>query len=259
MTILVGCPVAHRGWIIRQWADAALAACANAGHDAQLILAAHPDDPTPGVLEEHLGYPVDVVPVDIPRPEDRRTWRLARFEEMAQIRTALLRRVREYAPPMFLSVDSDILLHPDSVTTMVRLLDDWDATGTACFLGKPPQCRPDGVMGRPSYLRPNYAMLDRSERILRVWQPGITRRADVLMAIKLMSPAAYAVDYRCHEQGEDIGWALACREARLRFGWTNTVISKHVMDSTCGRHDQHDPTCARCLEPLSRPDPRCGY
>lgn len=257
--IVAGCPVAHRSWIIRQWADATVAACAAAGHDVTFVLAAHPDDPTPAALEDHLGHQVDVVPVQIERREDRRTWRLSRFEEMAEIRTALLQRVRQLAPPMFLSVDSDILLAPDAVTTMVRLLDDWDATGTACFLCKPPRRRSDGVIGRPSFLRPNYAMLDRAERIERKWQPGITRRADVLMAIKLMSPAAYAVDYRAHPQGEDIGWALACREAGLRFGWTNTVISKHIMDSHCGRHDQHDPACERCLEPLTRPDPRCGY
>lgn len=257
--IVAGCPVAHRGWIIRPWADALRASCAQAGHDVTFVLAAHPDDPTPDVLEDHLGHPVDVVPVQVERPEDRRTWRRSRFDEMAEIRTALLHRVRELAPPMFLSVDSDILLHPDAVTTMIGMLDDWDAAGTACFLCKPPKRRTDGVLARPSYLRPNYAMLDRAQRIQRVWQPGITRRADVLMAIKLMSPTAYAVDYQSHDQGEDIGWAVACRAAGLRFGWTNTVISKHVMDSTCGRHQQHDPGCERCREPLTRLDPRCGY
>lgn len=257
--ILVGCPVAHRGWIIRQWADAVVTACARAGHDTRLVVAAHPDDPTPHVLRAH--HPADVVPVQVERRGDRRTWTAEgpRFHEMVEVRNDLLRHVRTIAPPMFLSVDSDILLHPDAVATMIEMLDRFDAAGSACFLERAPRRRSDGIIGAPRWGRPNYARLDRNERIMRSWQPNTTRRVDVLMAIKLMSPATYTVDYRFHSQGEDIGWSLNCRAAGLDLGWTSTVISKHIMDSHCAHHEQHDPGCAACLEPLTRPDPRCGY
>lgn len=257
--MIVGCPVAHRGWIIRQWADAALVSCKKAGVSPTFLLAAHPDDPTAGVLAAHLGAPVEVVPVDVERDVDARQWRLARYEQMAGIRTALLRRVRELAPPVFLSVDSDILLHPDAVEWALPALETYDAVGSACFLSKAPRVRPDGQMGRASYRSPNYGHLHANKLVHGAWQPGLTRGAGVLMALKVMGPAAYGVDYRAHPHGEDAGWAAACQEAQLRFAWQSHVVSKHVMVSHCGAHDRHHAECAACVEPIGRVDPRCGF
>jgi hypothetical protein len=64
---------------------------------------------------------------------------------------------------------------------------------------------------------------------------------DVIMAMKLMKPSAYWVDYRDHEQGEDVGWSIACQEQHLRLGWDGRVCSKHVM-----KPEQLDPIDARC-------------
>lgn len=259
--VLVACPVAQRDWIIRHWADHAVAACERASAEPSFLLAAHPTDPTPAVLLDHLGSSchLTVVPTPGLREEDRRDWQPTRYDEMAAIRNVMLGKVREMAPPLLLSVDSDVLLHPDALVKMLELVGDFDAVGSACFLSRPPRRRADGVIGMPSWVAPNFAMLDRAERLMREWQPAFTRRVDVLMALKLMKPRAYHVDYEGHYQGEDIGWGLACRRAGLRLGWTSTVVSKHVMDSHCEFHVTHDPSCAGCLEPLSRPDPRCGY
>jgi hypothetical protein len=246
--IVIGCPVAHRDWIIRHWADHAIAAAARARLEPWFVLAAHPDDPTPAVLREHLDgrYGLVVAPTGTPRVEDRRTWGPARYEHLVDARNQLLRTVRELQPHRFVSVDSDVLLHPDAITTMLGLLGDYDAAGSACFLSHPPRLNGDGTPGAPSWLRPN-------------WQPDVTRRVDVLMAIKAMTPRAYAVDYRAHGQGEDAGWGIACREAGVSLGWTSRVVSKHVMQSHCTTHPAHVPGCVACAEPIGRLDPRCGY
>lgn len=261
MTLLIGCPVAHRGWIIRHWAEHALAAARHAGFEPRFVLAAHPDDPTPAHLAPHLAAPLDVVPVDLERGEDRRDWyRGGRFEQMAVIRNALLEHVRSVNPDLFLSLDSDVLLHRGALVAMVELLEQWDASGSACFLSKAPPVRVDGQIGKGSWRMPNAGKLSRNHSLMRKWEHGgINRRVDVLMAIKLMSPAAYNVDYSGHFQGEDVGWALNAKAAGLQFGWTSKVISKHVMESHCGRHLNHDPACPACSEPITRIDPRCGY
>lgn len=260
-SLLIGCPVAHREWIIRHWADHALTAARHAGFEPAFVLAAHPEDPTPRFIAPRSAARFDVVPVDLERAEDRRDWyRPGRFSQMAEIRNTLLRHVRAASPDMFLSLDSDILLHPDALTHMVGMLEHWDAAGSACFLSKAPKVRRDGQIARGSWNLPNAGKLSPNHQLMRRWEAGAPdRRVDVLMAIKLMSPAAYAVDYAYHFQGEDVGWALNARVAGLRFGWTCKVVSKHVMESHCGAHLNHDPGCEKCSEPISRIDPRCGY
>jgi hypothetical protein len=63
------------------------------------------------------------------------------------------------------------------------------------------------------------------------------------LAIKLMSPRAYNIDYRFHHQGEDIGWSVAATEKGLKLGWDGRICSKHVM----------------AADQLQLVDPRCGY
>jgi hypothetical protein len=53
--------------------------------------------------------------------------------------------------------------------------------------------------------------------------------ADIIMAVKIMAPAAYDVDYQYHFHGEDIGWSAACRAKGLKLGWDNRHINKHVL------------------------------
>src|SRR5947199_9231853 len=65
---------------------------------------------------------------------------------------------------------------------------------------------------------------------------------EVIMAIKLMSPAAYHVDYEHHGQGEDVGWSLACRPNRLKLGVDARTAYKHAMSPAM--LDRADPRCA---------------
>jgi hypothetical protein len=65
----------------------------------------------------------------------------------------------------------------------------------------------------------------------------------VIMAIKLMTPPAYNVDYEWNHQGEDIGWSLAALARGLKLGWDSRTTTKHVFYPHL----------------LDEVDPRCGY
>jgi hypothetical protein len=96
--------------------------------------------------------------------------------------------------------------------------------------------QPAGTMA-PSWARLSYSQgLDRSD------SQGYFQ-VQIIMAIKMMGPDAYAIDYEPHAQGEDIGWSLACERAGLQLAWDGRVASKHVMDP----------------RQLHRRDPRVGY
>ena len=50
------------------------------------------------------------------------------------------------------------------------------------------------------------------------------------MAIKMMSPKAYNIDYESHIHGEDLGWSKAVKNAGGQMLWDGQVASKHVMN-----------------------------
>lgn len=162
--------------------------------------------------------------------EDKREWNAFRYEKMVNLRNVLLDAVRRLSPPLFLSLDSDILLHADSIESMVEKLEDFDAIGGKAY------------MTSIGTSHPSYGMLQ-ADNMLRRQDADYVITVDVIMAIKLMTPSAYAVDYRWASQGEDIGWSQACGEKQLKFRWDGTVVNKHVMRR----------------EELERVDVRAGY
>jgi hypothetical protein len=159
-----------------------------------------------------------------------RHWNDERFHRMVYLRNHLLGAVRQIAPRLFLSLDSDILLHAESIQLMLEGLSEFHAIGSKTYM------TPDGKDF------PSYAMLDHGTFSRRDSDSGVFP-ADVIMAIKLMTPAAYNIDYEWSKHGEDIGWSVACRAAGLRLGWDGRVTSKHVMDESL----------------LDRIDERCGF
>lgn len=242
MDALIGTVTAARGWCIEHWWRFAEISARQAGLDPQFVLLAGHQDPTPDVLLDAGATNLWVVRIDDTRDHDAHDWAdTGRYERMVELRNQLLHVVRDLAPPMFLSLDSDILLHPEAFGRMTGMLDRFDAAGSACFLsGQRAQPPPNW---RPACKAPNYALLSSDERLNRNWQPGLEHPVDVLMAIKLMQPAAYQVDYGYHRQGEDIGWSKNATGAGLNLGWTSKVVSKHLMSPWM----------------LDVIDPRCGY
>lgn len=243
--LLVGCPVLRREWIIGAWAEHAVTAAWRAGMNAELVVVAGVDDPTVPALRAAATVPVHHVVVDEPRTARGRNWHgentpgsgLTRFDRMVELRNTLLGAVRAETPDLFLSLDSDVLAHPDAIVHMARLVDDgYAAAGGACFLSA------------TGFSAANYARFNRRGNLHRPWKPGVAIRVDVLAAVKLMTPAAFHVDYGHHRQGEDVGWSNAVGARGLRLAWTSEVVSRHVWDEAA--LSRRDP---RVSDPLDWP------
>lgn len=226
--LLVGCPAARRGWILNRWAEHIETACQVAGVDHQLIVAADPGDdawPALTLFTDRL-IPVHI---DDPRAVDVRDWQTRGYDRIIAARNELLAAVRAHAPDVFISVDSDVLLHRDTVKHLLETLDQFDAVGGYTFMDETRRC-------------PSWGRLTRSGGIDRTDVPGYVGPVDVIMAIKAMKPAAYRFDYVTHPKGEDVGICIAWRAGGLTVGFDARVASKHVMhrdrlhllDGRCG-------------------------
>lgn len=234
MIVAVGCPVKNRAWILPQWFEHVEAAFAKVGLEPYYIFVAGTSvDTTNSVLEDHLRSRLG----GIARSDEEeqaglhRIWNPDRYGKMVEVRNHLLRCVREIQPDYFLSLDSDILLRDSALEKMLEHVGECDAIGSKVYLVPPPE-----------RVAPNYCYL-RGGRMNRPDSEFYIPSVDVLMAIKLMSPAAYNVDYEFHFHGEDIGWSKKVKEHGLSMAWDGTTISKHVMTP----------------EWLTKPDPRVGY
>lgn len=190
------------------------------------------DDTFDVISEYSSGYDVWVRHVsEKPELGQQRVWNQERYTYMAKIRNELLSMVRNIAPDYFLSLDSDILLHPQVLSNLLDTSLIADAVGGKCYMDITPR-----VTTSPSYGQLKNGQLYRPDHA------GVVQ-ADVLMAIKLMKPKAYKVDYRPDDFGEDLGWSKACGEAGLTLMWDGRICSKHVMQP----------------EFLNQVDDRCGY
>lgn len=222
MNIIVGCPVRDRAWIMERWFEHVEVACAAAGIDdieyvfVGDVVADNATAKAIGAAAELHGRPAEIEYVrEGPITTSRRVWNSDRFRHMVDLRNQLLGVVRSLEPDLFWSLDSDVLAAEKSLASAVECLDRFGAVGTKLYLSA----------GKSA---PNYAGLGRNGGLLRADADGVFP-VEVIMASKVMTPEAYAVDYRFHKQGEDIGWSLAARKAGVKLGWDGRVCSKHVM------------------------------
>lgn len=224
MKVAVGCPIKNRAWIFPEWIDAVKIAFDVAGLEPHFALLVGleedgTDDGTFDMALELFATEPGVLHFEKePAISDVRTpWTHDRYNAMVEYRNVLLNIVRMMEPDYFLSVDSDILLHPAALEVLIDTIKhrQWDAIGGKVYLGN-----------HRSIV--SYAFHHPSGGLRRQDQDGAFP-VDILMALKLMSPAAYNVDYTFSRQGEDIGWSDNCRKAGLTLGWDGRICSKHVM------------------------------
>lgn len=234
MKIAVGCPIRNRAWILEEWVEHVRIAFDLAGVKPWWAFAigvgpSGRDDGTRRLVTD-LYKKESGIWTEIAEPEiqDRRFWNLERYEQMANYRNRLLSLVQGTHPDYFLSLDSDILLHPATLMCLLETIKadhfvqgverKFDAVGGKAFLS-------DSSPNITTYgtLSPNGGGLQRinSDGIFPV---------QILMAVKLMAPTAYNVNYCSNRFGEDIGWSLNCRDQGLTLGWDGRVTSKHIMD-----------------------------
>lgn len=232
MIIVVGCPIFKRGWVLRHWFDAVEHAFSKANLEPIYVFVGDPrDSDSFGSVDQALDmYDREVyiswVEENVDAPTDR-NWNQHRYHRMVYIRNELLDLVRKIEPDYFFSVDSDILLHPDTLVNLLESTERFDAVGGKTYM------TPAGKQF------PSYGYMPG----LRRFDESSVFPVDVIMAIKLMNPETYKVDYVYHDYGEDIGFSLSCLDKGLRLGWDGRVVSKHVMDPTS----------------LSLVDERCGF
>lgn len=205
----------------QEWLEYLLAACRTADLVPEIVHAVPAHDRE--VQEEILshcatrGVAVDLILVKEPQRVDRRVWNLERFGHMVELRNRVLGAVRDREPSYFLSLDSDILLRFDALSKALQYMDHFDAIGMKCYMA------PYGTEF------PSQGTL-RAERLInrRDSETGCFQ-TDCIMAAKLMSPAAYNIDYAVAHDGEDIGWSMACTAAGLKLGWNAEALAKHIM------------------------------
>lgn len=224
-TLTIGAPTANRGWIIREWLNYLHPAVMELGDSYRpgiVLVADQKDESVPVVANfcQAMHYDFDLVAVEESREGDKRQWNEQRFHRMVYLRNLLLERVRDMEPDLFLSLDTDILLHRDAIKCMVDTMEtfDADAVGGKTYMTM-------GGRGAPSCARFKRAR----QGLMRPDSDGVLKM-DVIMAIKLMRESAYSVDYRYHSHGEDIGWSAECRKLGLNIYWDGRVASKHVME-----------------------------
>lgn len=216
--VAVGCPVAHRAWVLDAWFDHVEAACEAADVEPRYVFVGDPERDRSFKVIGRRATECDVIAVPNGKGDDVRRWDQGRYRQMVELRNLLLGLVRDIGPSFFLSLDSDILLHPDVLNVLLEDMekDDYDAIGGRCFMTQ---------TGRSC---PSWARLSPRGALQRYDSDGYFA-AQIIMAIKLMRPTAYHIDYELHIQGEDIGWSLACQRAGLKLGWDGRLASKHVL------------------------------
>lgn len=220
MKLLVGCPVSHREWILPTWLDYLHAAADRAGMEVELLCILAEDDEKSIDILDKAG--ANLVIVGAEDRADQRKWNASRYRHMVSLRNNLLNQVRSRQPFFFLSLDSDILLHESSIEGMFEVLqtypDTW-AVGSRCYLSSLDRMHPNMAMWRHGRSTRRFTRHD-VDKIVKV---------DVLMAIKLMTPKAYNIDYAEHRYGEDFGWSENALNLGAEFYWDGRYISKHVM------------------------------
>lgn len=216
--ILVGCPVSRREWILDRWFEAAERALTGLDH-AYSFVSSRDDTADHALINARQD--TTLVLIDEPQREDVRDWdKTSRLHHMVVVRNTLLAAARHQAPDFFLSCDSDILLHPDSVRRMLKVYSDHDR---AWAVGSKAYMTPRGKS------HPNYGLwLPGQQNFSRPDSEGVSK-VGILMAVKMMDHRAYGVDYQFHPKGEDLGWSQAVTQAGGHMWWDGGVLNRHVM------------------------------
>lgn len=226
--ILIGCPVIEREWVIERWLEHVGAATSLAGVAADVLLLGPTRDLT-FVRGREVARRIGIRLIEVDSGEEVgsgnrgglgawRVWNERRLIHMVWLRNQLLGAVRELGPRFFLSLDSDVLLHEMSLAYMLETCSTFDFAAVGGKTNMTP--RGEDV--------PNCAWIEESGRLARRSAASVSR-VDVLMAIKLMTPAAYMIDYEFDSRGEDVGWSIACARNGLGLGWDGRSTSEHVM------------------------------
>lgn len=220
MKLLIGCPVRRRDWILPLWFEHVYAALPQ-DVEYNFCFITDPDDhKTVDICFHHSNPGSTIQFISEPHREDVRSWTKDRKAHMVWLRNILLDRVRKIKPDFFLSLDSDILLNPEAISAMLELQSETNAIAVG---GKTYMSWGD------TYHVSAGMWKDHRMSAWRRVSSG-THPVDIIMAIKLMTPEAYNINYEYHKHGEDLGWCKALQQQTKHKPWfCGSVTNKHVM------------------------------
>lgn len=222
--IIAGCPATHREWIMKPWVAHLQRAAQHADVGLSIYcLVPSKDAPTAIAVQEAClsrGIELFLEQADDDKPDDERSWNPLRYERMCVLRNTMLDTVRSLMPNLFLSIDSDILIGRDVISKLITCMQEreFDAVAGKIWLHETNK----QIVNFANFRR-NLNTLQRRDQIS-------TDKCDVIMALKLMTPAAYNIDYLPDDHGEDIGWSRNATSRGLILGYNGEAISKHCMN-----------------------------
>jgi hypothetical protein len=236
MKLLIGTPIYKRSWILPHWIRCLVNQSINF-KEIGFVFEVSPDDKeTISSLEAWKSFDKNIpyfeikIRDDIPHFEHEnngRQWTMSKYINMVSLRNSLLQTVRDVQPDYYLSLDSDILLtNPNTIELLIaHIKSGADAVNPLMFM------TPFGTM-YPSVMNwrsdiPNKAY--REEK----YQLGTYFQSDVIMAAKMMSKDVYSnINYTLHEQGEDVGWSLACKQQDFKLYCASYIYAPHIMSES---------------------------
>lgn len=258
MKLIIGCPIYDRDWIFSDWISCIESQSIALDQIGFIFVGSKEDHKTISEMEKWRSNHPEVKVFDFIIPNDiyhsshvegMRQWTISKYDNMVKLRNILLQKVREYQPDYFFSLDSDILLtNPSTIELLIaHIKNGADAVSPLMFM------TPIGVRF-PSVMQ----WVDKpGEKAMRDinFPLGTYFKADVIMAAKMMSKQVYNnVNYRIHEQGEDLGWCGECAEKGFELYSASYIYAPHIMSR--GMLDSFkkngDPRVEITLKPLSK-------
>ena len=233
MKLLIGTPMYKRSWILPHWMRCLINQSVNF-KDIGFVFEVSPDDKeTIASLEawkrfdKNIPYFEIKVREDIPHFEhenNSRQWNISKYVNMVSLRNSLLQTVRDIQPDYYFSLDSDILLtNPNTIELLIaHIKSGADAVNPLMFM------TPIGTL-YPSVM--DWRQDDPSKAYRKEkYQLGTYFQSDVIMAAKMMSKDVYNnISYSVHQQGEDVGWSLACKQQNFKLYCASYIYAPHVM------------------------------
>jgi hypothetical protein len=221
MRLVIGCPVAERGWILPHWFDAIYAQ----DIDVEIICVFSPSvDNTEAILkEENVTIIYDERP---PRPIneiDHHGWGGPdKYEYMASMRNALIDAALDREVDYFFSLDSDILLNmPGTLKTLL----DFAATHSGVVAPAVNMGMHDTAWNTMNWIDPYHP----NTAIRSVKHNPKGGQVDVVMAAMLLDKKGLEARWCSHYQGEDIGFSLDAYQKQIPLWWLPNVLCQHVM------------------------------
>lgn len=226
--VAIGCPVRDRAWVLPEY----LAALNAIDHAPKQYVFLENDctDGTPQILREWVADSplmmtrVDGASVGHTRSEYGRDG----YAHLAAVRNRFLELVAATRADYLLSIDSDVIVPPDVLTTILPLANQQTIVGVAL----------SNIPGKPLDGRlPGNFLVDRAGSLVHPYRYPLAGAMDVdvtgACCLIPMSAIRAGVRYGPHPQGEDI---VFCRDATargFRIVVTFDVRPEHRMVATC--------------------------